>query len=139
MSDRSLWTMILIAAAALLAVLAWRKGLLARVFPPPNLGQPMPFPGGISPTEYGPASPSGGMSKYGTVCNSVYQTSGTIAMSSGHPGAMAGGAVAKAGAPAICAAQEWAVKSTVGAVKAGASGVASGAKSAWKNTLGRIF
>jgi hypothetical protein len=164
MSEKNLATLLIIAGLVLVGILAWRKGLLTRVFGPwgtTTVGYPQPFAGGLGPAELGPAAPGGGGSTYSKACNYVYSTVGKAAQGAPDPRAQAAGVAAQVGGPAICAAHEWVADkvwdgtkwvakgtaSTVKAVgsgvatgaKAVGSGVATGAKAAWNNTLGKLF
>jgi hypothetical protein len=151
MSEKSMWTLIVLAGLALAGVFAWRKGLFNKVFaaaPPRAVGYPVPFAGGLGPQEQGPAGAAGGSggSTYGKVCNAVYSTGGKLAAMSGDPRAQAAGVVAQVGGPAICAAHEWVAGKAVQGVKAVGSGVVTGAKatgsaakSVFNNTIGKLF
>lgn len=139
MSEKTIWTLIVVSGLALLGVLAWRRGLFAKVFPPPKLGQQLPFPGGIGANEYAAASPSGGKLTYGQACTAIYQTAGKVAIAVGDPATKVGGAAAVLGGPAICAGQEYVAGKVWDGSKWVASSTASAAKSAWNNTIGKLF
>lgn len=141
MSEKTLWTLIVLAAVALVGILAWRRGLFAKVFPPPNVPG-LPFPGGLGPKEMGPPAVT-----FGSVCNAAYSTVGRAASQAPDPRVAAGGVAAQTLGPVICATHEyvagkvwdgskWVAKN---AIAPGAKGVAKAGEKVWNATLGKIF
>jgi hypothetical protein len=139
-SEKGLWTAIVLAALAFAGVLAWRRGVFTRLFPPPATpkgGYPQPFAGGVAPTEI-----SDNRSTYQKACSAIYQTGGKVAMTAPDPRAQAAGMVAQVGGPAICAGQEWVARQAASGVKqvaGGVAGLASSSGRAVSSFVGGLF